>query len=741
MDEKPQKTHRAFLIFLLIFVPILFLLGWSQASLNLSFIRPRNATETFLLTAVSAFVFIAFIIFALILVRILLKLYAEHKQDQLGSRFKTKMVVAFLGLSLVPVCFLFLFAYGLINRSIDKWFAIPFDTVQRDASALTAQLSLQSQQAVLDVSNHLASNGRIEERLASGDTAALARLLRHHVRGLKLESVLCLDGQGQLVTRAGGPNPSLAEVKQLFPDLGSLPDGGMTASVWFSDSEVFLAVHTVRDANGVPLGSLVVARGLPLNIQKIANQIQQEAQRYDELGREKKALKRLYLLILLLITLLILFAATWFAMFFSKQINVPVEALAEATHEVSKGNLGWQITTRADGELGSLIRLFNEMTHQLLESRRALEKAAEDLQRANRELEEGNNTREAILENVPTGVISFNPEGEVTKINSTVERMFGSAEVKAARTLQDLFAPDEAREISRLFRRARRQGVVNRQLTLGIGRHRAFMSLTLSSVSAQHGAVGYVMVLEDLTEVVQAQRSAAWREVAQRIAHEIKNPLTPIRLSADRIHRLIEKSPPGSLPPRLLASLSESASLIGREVVTLKTLVDEFSSFARFPASEPVPADLNRIIENALGVFDGRLSTITIHRDLSASLPVLRADPDQMKRALVNLIDNAAEAIEICAHKEIWIRTRLDAAREVVILTVADSGPGITTEAKERLFLPYFTTKQRGTGLGLAIVSRIVSEHNGSIRVEENWPVGTQFVIELPVELVTAVNT
>lgn len=740
MDEKPQKTHRAFLIFLLILVPILFLLGWSQASLNLSFIRPRTATETFLLAAVSAFVFIAFVIFALILMRILLKLHAERKQDLLGSHFKTKMVVAFLGLSLVPVCFLFLFAYGLINRSIDRWFAIPFDTVQRDANALTEQLSLQSQQAVLDISNHLASNLRIQERLASGNTTALRGLLRRRIRDLQLESVLCLDTSGQLVARAGSSNPSLAEVKQFFPELGSLPAGGKTASAWFADSEVFLAAQTVRDENGARLGSLVVASGLPLNIQNIANQIQQEAQHYDELGREKKALKRLYLLILLLITLLILFAATWFAMFFSKQINVPVQALAEATHEVSKGNLGWKITTRADGELGSLIRLFNEMTLQLLESRRAIEKAAEDLQRVNRELEEGNNTREAILENVPTGVISFNPQGEITKINSTIERMFGSAEVKSARTLQDLFAPDDAREISRLFRRARRQGVVNRQFTLGIGGRRAFVGLTLSSVSAQHGAVGYVMVLEDLTEVVQAQRSAAWREVAQRIAHEIKNPLTPIRLSADRIQRLIEKSPPGASPPRLLAAVSESASLIEREVITLKTLVDEFSSFARFPASEPVPSDLNRIVENALGVFDGRLSTITIHRDLDAGLPVVRADPDQMKRVVVNLIDNAAEAIENSAMKEIWVRTRLDADREIVTLMVADSGLGIPPEAKERLFLPYFSTKHRGTGLGLAIVSRIISEHNGSIHVEENRPTGTQFIIELPVEAVAVEN-
>ncbi len=742
MDEKSHKGHRSFLIFLLILVPVLFLIGWSQASLNLSFIRPRNATETFLLAAVSAFVFVLFVVFALILTRILLKLYAERRQNQLGYRFKTKMIVAFLGLSLVPVCFLFLFSYGLINRSIDKWFGIPFDSVRRDATAITQQLSLQSQQAALNNARRLATLDRLQSRLADRDTAALNRLLSRASAGMQLESVFCLDRAGRLVARAGPAWPDVSEVIKEFPALenGTAPANGLSASIRSNDSDLSLAAQRVEDSSGASLGTVITVRRLPLNIQIMANQIQQEAQRYDELSHEKKALKRLYLSILLLITLLILFAATWLAMFFSKQVIVPVQALAEATHAVLEGNLDWRITARADAELGSLIGLFNEMTRQLQEGRLAIEKATGDLQRANRELEERNNTMEAILENVPTGVISFNPQGEITQINSTTERMFGNASVKTARSLSGLFAPDEAREISRLFRRAQRQGVVNRQLTLGLGGRRAFVGLTLSSVSAQHGAVGFVMVIEDLTDVVQAQRSAAWREVAQRIAHEIKNPLTPIRLSSDRIQRLMGRSPSGVADSRLVSAVTESASLIEREVATLETLVDEFSKFARFPASQPIPSDINQIVGNALGVFDGRLSKISIHCDLATGLPTVRADPEQMKRAVVNLIDNAAEALERSTLKEIWIRSRLDSDREVVSVVVADSGPGIPPEAKERLFLPYFSTKQRGTGLGLAIVSRIVSEHNGSIRVDENRPAGTQFIIELPLEVSPALN-
>jgi nitrogen fixation/metabolism regulation signal transduction histidine kinase len=275
-------------------------------------------------------------------------------------------------------------------------------------------------------------------------------------------------------------------------------------------------------------------------------------------------------------------------------------------------------------------------------------------------------------------------------------------------------------------------------MELQLDSRRALVALTVSSIRARHGAVGSVLVLEDLTDILQAQKALAWQEVAQRVAHEIKNPLTPIQLSTERIERLIERANPGPEATELLATLAQSAALIGREVATLKSLVDEFSEFARFPASKPVPSNLNQIVENALNVFEGRLDGIQVHRSLAPDLPTVQADPEQMRRALVNLIDNAAEALAHSFRKEIWIQTACDLDRDLVELVVADSGPGIRPEDKERLFLPFFTTKHHGTGLGLAIISRIMAEHNGSIRVEENWPTGTKFVIELPAERAAA---
>ncbi|MBZ5562766.1 MAG: HAMP domain-containing protein [Acidobacteriia bacterium] len=741
MDERDKSRRKAILVVLLVLVPVLFFLGWSQASLNLSFIRPSNAQQTILLMAVSTVIFLAFVIFALILARILLKVYVERRQQQLGARFKTKMVVAFLVLSLVPVCFLFIFAYGLINRSIDKWFGIPFDIVRQDASEIFRQVELQAEQHTLHDTFHLASDERLEREIARRDFAALAQVLAQHAQMLNLQSAAFLDAHGHVLAGVGEASADEAQFLKLFPGLraGRLPAEGAAARWRSGNTDLFLAAYPVFGPRGERLGAVVSARHLPTNVKQMADEIQREAHKYDELSHERKAVKRNYLSMLWLLTLIILFAATWFALFLAKQVTVPIQALVEATHEISGGNLSHRVAARADDELGKLILSFNEMTRQLEENRYALEQAALDLQKANRELEERTHTTEAILANIPTGVISLDRQGQVTQVNATVERMLGTERVKSARTLADVFSAEDFREISRLLRRATRQGVITRQIELEMGGRRVSIALTISSVRAPHGPVGTLLVLEDLSELLRAQRATAWQEVAQRIAHEIKNPLTPIQLSTDRIRRLIERAAPNAVSEDLVNAVGDSAALVSREVETLKHLVDEFATLARFPASRPEPSALNPIVEKALDIFDGRLDGITLYRDLAPDLPLVQADGEQLKRAVVNLIDNAAEALERSALKEIRVRTGHDTERDVVELVVADSGPGIPPEAKERLFLPFFSTKRRGTGLGLAIVSRIVSEHNGTIRVEENSPSGTRFVIELPVDRATAI--
>ncbi|HET7842328.1 MAG TPA: HAMP domain-containing protein, partial [Terriglobia bacterium] len=631
MERTPNSRRRFWLIVLLVLVPTLLFLGWSQASLNLAFLQPSSAGETILLLALSALIFVAFVIFALILARILLKLYVERKQEKLGARFKTKMVVAFLSLSLVPVCFLFVFAYGLLNRTVDKWFGIPFDTVRRDAAQIVEQLRQQAEERTLLDAIQLADNPELIQTMESGDSAKASVVLRRKASDLDLVAVLCFDRNGKMLARAGEPIPGPAEVLRIFsppPMKGSAGTRSLDG-LRALNSTTLLGAHPVVKENEI-LGSVVAVTRLPINISKVAGEIQNEAARYDELSRHQKAVKRNALSILGLLTLLILFAATWFALFLSKQVIVPIQALAEGTHEVSSGNLGFQVSARADDELGSLIASFNEMTRQLQESRSAIEQAARDLQKANRELEERGHTTQTILENISVGVVSFDPQGQITQANSTVTRMIGSERVQAAHRLGDLFAPDETREIARLFRRAARQGVVTRQFELDLASRRAVVAVTVSSIRARHGTVGSVMVLDDITDVVQAQRASAWGEVAQRVAHEIKNPLTPIQLSAERIQRLASRAGSPAGDGELISTIQESARLIDREVATLKMLVDEFSRFARFPVSQPVSCSLNDIIGEALEVFSGRLEGIDIHCQLAPDLPHVQADPEQM---------------------------------------------------------------------------------------------------------------
>jgi len=740
LPENPSDRRKVVLIFLLVLVPALFFLGWSQASLNLSFIRPQSPEQTLLLLSLSAVIFLAFVIFALILLRILLKLYVERRQQRLGARFKTTMVVAFLALSLVPVCFLFAFAYGLLNRTIDRWFSLPLDLIRADSGEIVRQLQSHTQSRSSQIAQHLAGSGVLLHAVAASDQDGVLGVLEREVVDLNLESAMCFDRQGRLLAEAGDPFPDPSEVVRMYPQLaqGMVPPGGVSENWRSGGFEMFVSTQPLRDSAGAVVGTAVAVTRLPLKLMALSQEISREAQKYAQLAGGRRALKRTYLSFLCLITLVILFIATWFALFLAKQVTVPIQALAEATQEVAKGNLGYQVSARADDELGILIQSFNSMTRQLQENRLAIDQAARELQAVNRQLEERGNTIEAILENIPTGVISFDPQGQITSVNTMAKRLFGGDEMGALHTLTDLFTPEDARDVARLFRRATRQGVASRQMELVLGGRRAFTSLTVSSVRARHGKIGSVLVLEDLSELVQAQKAAAWQEVAQRVAHEIKNPLTPIQLSTERITRLIERA--GALPPDLLRVVSESAALVGREVASLKSLVDEFSALARFPASKPLPSSLNEIVENALRIFEGRLRGIEIHRDLSPDLPLALVDPEQLKRAVANLIDNAAEALEHALQKEIWVRTTLDPEHDVVEITVADSGPGIAPEDKEKLFLPYFSTKHRGTGLGLAIVSRIVSEQKGIIRVEENQPTGTRFIIELPVERTPAIQ-
>ncbi|MBI2819653.1 MAG: HAMP domain-containing protein [Acidobacteria bacterium] len=708
-------------------------------SLRLPFINPSDSSEIIVLFALSAIIFLALVIFGFILFRSLFKLYLERQANQLGSKFKSKLVFGAIGLSVLPVFFLFLFSYSLINRTLDKWFSRPFEAVSLDARYVAAALDEIARQSVASEAN------RFADELSAAETSPpqWSEQLQEKFPDLTrygLDYVGVMNPQSRILTEKTTA-PSLAGLPiKITSGPDSLAGEGGTELLVFADS-LYVMGHAPVPMGDAGTGAVWVGMRLPANISESVDRLNEESALYGALSRERRLVRQTYLSILLLLTVLILFIATWFALFLSRQVTVPIQALAEATHEVSRGNLGYRVQTKAADELGILVRSFNEMTAQLATGRAELLRSRNHLEQAHFQLDQKHRFTEAILESIPTGVITVTGQGSILADNPAARRLFGR-ETTSAGQLSNLFSKEDAPELRHLLKRAARLGQATRPLETSINGRVMHLAITVSALpgepppEAGSNASGwFVVVLEDMSDLLQAQKAAAWGEVAQRVAHEIKNPLTPIALSAERIRLWLERQR-GALEesPELNRVIQESCSLIQHEVEALKHLVDEFVQFARFPQAKPAPANLNQIVETALGSFNGRLEGIHIVTHLDPELPPVMADAEQLRRVVVNLMDNAADAMEHSLVKEIVISTRTDPQRAIVEAEISDTGCGVSPEDKEKLFLPYFSTKDRGTGLGLAIVNRIVAEHRGTIRVEENDPLGTRFVVELPLK-------
>jgi nitrogen fixation/metabolism regulation signal transduction histidine kinase len=467
---------------------------------------------------------------------------------------------------------------------------------------------------------------------------------------------------------------------------------------------------------------------LPPNYSTTLRELEESERKYTALRLERKLIRQTYMMVLLLLTVIVLFAATWFALYLSKMVIRPVSALEQATQEISSGRLDYRVEVAAGDELAELVASFNRMAAEL-ESNRA------QIEAGSRELEERRRYMETILESIPTGVVSLDAGENITHVNTAFRRMFRleGADGERKEILRERLGVEASSDLRRLLRKADRMGTTQTQLEVPHGATTMRVGVTVASmtqrVTGRESSLGYVVVFEDLSELLQAQRQAAWREVARRIAHEIKNPLTPIQLSAERIRRHLDRGTPDD---QSLAVIHGCAETIAGAVETVRTLVDEFSTLARFPQSKPQRADINNIVESALAMFDGRLSNLRVQKLLSYDLPPVMADPEAIRRVVANLVDNAAEAMQDSMLRELTVSTALLEGREAIEVVVADTGEGLTSEIKERLFLPYFSTKGRGTGLGLAIVARIIEDHQGSIRAEENKPVGARFIVELP---------
>jgi len=681
--------------------------------------EPHAWNELIVLYALNTFIVAALLVFGLILGRALVRLWVERRAEQLGSRFKTKMVRGAMAVSLLPLGFLFFISYALMNRTLNRWFPQELEDANSQALALLSEFSRLEYSRLQTLADRAAAS------VSAATSDSLASALEPAARfaaNQGAEGVWAVDSSGAPVRLA---DPLILPVV-LDPTLkfqSVLPNGG---EFWVSRSGSFIAARA-------PLGPgfLYLARRLPSDFLARYNNIEVQTVAYSVENQRIRTFKRQILLTLSLFTVLLLFAATWSALYLSKQVTIPIEALAKATGEIAAGHLDTQVQVKAQDELGTLVRSFNKMTAQLADSHRRIDEFTHNLQQAVQELESRRTLIETVLENIPTGVLALDLNARITRMNRAAREIFGESSREASELIA-LAGKDAARDVQQLIRRSLRMGTASREMEFRPKGRVVHAAVTVSPLGARPSSAGYLVVVDDLTELLRAQKAAAWQEVAQRIAHEIKNPLTPIQLSAERLSRFISRHNGDCDAPELVRLVSECAALIGREVGTLEALVNEFSRFARFPVARLVPTDPNAIVLGALDVFKGRLDDVQIRTNLPDGVPQVRADSEMLRRVIVNLIDNAAEAMEGSAERNLFLSTRFHVGHDSVEIIVADSGFGISPEDKDKLFLPHFSTKDRGTGLGLAIASRVIAEHHGIIRAEDNAPAGARFVIELP---------
>jgi len=697
-------------------------------SLDVPF-HPKSWREVMVLYAVSSFVTAALLVFLLILGRTTLRLWVERRREQLGARFKTKMVVGAMALSLLPIVFMFIVSYSLINRSLLLWFPKPLEIASGETQKLLNDLGRGQLHRLRALALQVQSEAQkpdhdfMHDAFARGaDAVWILDPSGKPVRG----EIVC-DNQPEDRRGAICTEPHASGEYQR-----SLESG---VEVWQAEGKDYFGTRVPSFEKGKPAGFIVAAyRTSPGVLTRLAA-IQTQTREYYQAKQDLRALKRQMLLILLLFTVLLLSSVMWVALFLAKQVTVPIQALAEGTREVSSGNFDYQVPEQAQDELGVLVRSFNTMTTQLRDSRAQIDEFTRSLQQAVQELERRRQLMETVLENIPTGVISLDSSGAILRINTSVSRMFGM-DAGGLESLEELLGADSARTVQHLMRRSLRMGVVSREMEAVAGGRVLHLAVTVSSLGPRRANTGFVLVFDDLSELLRSQKTEAWQEVARRIAHEIKNPLTPIQLSAQRLSRFLEKrdsfEPDASGDSELAKLVEECSRLIEREVSTLASLVNEFSQFVRFPAAKLASANPNAIVREAVEVFSERLDGITLKTDFAENVAMVRADAGLLRSVVVNLIDNAAEALENSSFREITVSTKSLPDAEAVEISVADTGHGISPEDKDKLFLPHFSTKDRGTGLGLAIAARIVAEHGGSIHVEDNFPVGSRFVIELP---------
>ncbi len=675
-----------------------------------------------------------------VLARNVVKLVVERRRGRPFARFRAKLVALLLGMTLVPAFLVLAVGSEVIRTSVDGWFNAPMDEILASANQIAGDYYHERQLLVSDQASRIARTLAIVD-MTNPDVATLRHLIAPDITSQRVQMV-----EVYRVGDAVGGLPVLEPVLDIAAP--TLPPGYSRAaadrlaaqvlagSVESRSSEALGASGDLLHAaavirargDGQPTGVVVATDYLTGDLAARSRRMTQAFESYNQLRVLKRPLTGVYLSFFLMVTLMILVGSIWMGLYLAKRITQPVTMLAAAAREIGAGRLDQHLEPQSDDEFGALTEAFNTMAGELATSRRKVERSTVELERKHLEVERRRRYIETILERITTGVVSIDASGAVTTINSAAARLLNVERKVIGQRARAIFDREDLQSLGALLSGSSRSGSepIAQDVVITRDGQEAHLAVVATALVGESGRPeGHILVLDDVTPLIRAQKVAAWREVARRLAHEIKNPLTPIQLSAERLRRHFADAPSGAR-----ALVDECTSTIVGEVESLKGLVDEFSQFARMPTPRTVPTDLHELIVNTLTLYDGLFGEVRLEHVFGADVPPVRIDPEQIRRVMINLVDNAIEAME--RHGRIVVETQRDEANHLVRVLVADDGPGIPPAEREKLFLPYYSTKRRGSGLGLAIVRRIIAEHGGSIDVGDNVPRGTRFTIELP---------
>lgn len=667
-----------------------------------------------------------------LVLRNLVKLIYARKRKIIGAKLRTRLVVAFIALSLLPTSVLFVFSINFVTNSIEFWFSIPVEQALDNSLQVGRSIYQQAEETNRFFIERIAYQIQKKNLLQTEKRIDLFNYIQVVQREFNLHALEVYSLNAIRLTYALAPQFEKIVLKTISAD--DLQEGLRSGDVK-SISQLLPAGEFIRTVGTIPFGSklsdawgyVVATQVIPVKLADNMTLISRGVEAYQQIMLLKRPIQLTYYITLSIVALIVVFCAIWFGFYMAKLITIPLMELAEGTRRIAEGDLSFTLKVNADDEIGVLLNSFNKMTKDLRKGRDQEELTAQKLREQNTEIEARRRYIEIVLKNVSAGVITVDSTGNIASFNTSVERMLN---VKASQVLNKSYrhllkephlniATDVLQNLS-----AARDKAVDQPLRITVnGRPRSFLVTANALKDDSDKLLGMVMVIDDLTELEKAQRMAAWREVARRIAHEVKNPLTPITLSAQRLQRKYSQVINETV-------FDECTQMIINHVKLIRNLVNEFSTFARFPTADLKLCQLSPIIEETVALYREGRAGVRFHMDIEKPLPDLNLDQQQIKQALINLVDNAISAIK--NKGVISIIVIHDPILKLVRIEIADDGTGISDENKIRLFEPNFSTKRSGMGLGLTIVNSIITDHNGIIRVQDNQPKGAKFVIELP---------